>query len=117
MIGAIQEHIHSLNFGYRSLMISNKVTYLNALGEIINPHTVKTTSKTGVVKNITARTIALATGERPRYPSIPGAKEFGITRYCMFKLCTPVSPRLTNLYYLVHSYCFLLLPLGPLQDL
>ncbi|VDN10644.1 unnamed protein product [Dibothriocephalus latus] len=47
---------------------------------------ISTTSKTGVVKNITARTIALATGERPRYPSIPGAKEFGITSDDLFSL-------------------------------
>ncbi|VDL98874.1 unnamed protein product [Schistocephalus solidus] len=86
MISGIQDHIHSLNFGYRSVLMSTKVTYLNALGELIDPHTVKTTTKTGVIKNITARTIALATGERPRYPSIPGAKEFGITSDDLFSL-------------------------------
>ncbi|KAL7060614.1 hypothetical protein AAHC03_09953 [Spirometra sp. Aus1] len=86
MVNGIQDHIHSLNFGYRSVLMSKKVTYLNALGEIIDPHTVKTTSKTGVIKNITARTIVLATGERPRYPSIPGAKEFGITSDDLFSL-------------------------------
>ena len=30
---------------------------------------------------MTAQHIVLATGLRPRYPPIPGAKEYGITRY------------------------------------
>lgn len=80
MVEGIQDHIHSLNFGYRSALMKASVKYLNVLGEIVDAHTVKTTNKQGIVNNITANTIVVATGERPRYPSIPGAKEFGITR-------------------------------------
>ena len=37
--------------------------------------------KRGRVTEMTAQNIVLATGLRPRYPDIPGAKEYGITRY------------------------------------
>ncbi|VUZ53189.1 unnamed protein product [Hymenolepis diminuta] len=86
MVEGIQDHIHSLNFGYRSALMSASVKYLNVLGEIVDPHTIKTTNKQGIVKNITANTIVIATGERPRYPSIPGAKEYGITSDDLFSL-------------------------------
>lgn len=42
--------------------------------------------KKGELSIITANRIILATGERPRYPDIPGAKEFGITRFALFYL-------------------------------
>ncbi|VDK21587.1 unnamed protein product [Taenia asiatica] len=80
MVEGIQNYIHSLNFGYRSVLMNANVKYLNALGEIVDAHTIKTTNKQGIVKNITTNTIVVATGERPRYPPIPGAKECGITR-------------------------------------
>lgn len=86
MVEGIQDHIHSLNFGYRSALMTASVKYLNALGEIIDPHTVKTTNKQGIVKNITANTIVIATGERPRYSPIPGAKEYGITSDDLFSM-------------------------------
>ncbi|VDD75488.1 unnamed protein product [Mesocestoides corti] len=74
MVSGIQDYIHSLNFGYRSALMNVGVKYLN------------TTNKQGIVKNITANTIVIATGERPRYPPIPGAKEFGITSDDLFSL-------------------------------
>ena len=37
--------------------------------------------KKGKVTEYTADKFIIATGERPRYPDIPGAKEYGITRY------------------------------------
>ncbi|EUB63258.1 Thioredoxin reductase 3 [Echinococcus granulosus] len=86
MVEGIQDHIHALNFGYRSSMMNANVKYLNALGEIVDPHTIKTTNKQGIVKNITTNTIIVATGERPRYPPIPGAKEYGITSDDLFSL-------------------------------
>ena len=41
MVEGIQDYIHSLNFGYRSALMNNDVKYLNALGEIVNEHTIK----------------------------------------------------------------------------
>lgn len=62
MVGAIQEHIRSLNFGYRSQLRSKgvwlgcvwrrvcdaaQVTYMNALGKMVDPHTIVATDKKG----------------------------------------------------------------------
>lgn len=40
----------------------------------------QTVDKRGKESEMTAQHIVLATGLRPRYPDIPGAKEYGITR-------------------------------------
>nr|QWA14832.1 thioredoxin reductase [Diaphanosoma celebensis] len=86
MVEAIQAHIGSLNWGYRVALREKKVTYLNAYAEFVDPHTLKTTDRRGKVNNITARYVLLATGGRPRYPDIPGAKEYGITSDDIFSL-------------------------------
>ncbi|XP_028514031.1 thioredoxin reductase 3 [Exaiptasia diaphana] len=77
----VQNHIGSLNWGYRVQLRDKKVTYKNAYGVFIDNHTIKTTDKKGKELVMTADKFVLATGLRPRYPNIPGAKEFGITRY------------------------------------
>ena len=61
----------------------------------IDPHTIQTVDKKGKEKKISARNIIIATGGRPRYPDIPGAKEFGITSDDIFSL--PNSPGKTLL--------------------
>lgn len=40
----------------------------------------------GKIEKVTAKDIVIATGGRPSYPEIPGAKEFGITSDDMFSL-------------------------------
>ena len=40
---------------------------------------------------MTAQHIVLATGLRPRYPPIPGAKEYGITRYYSIDIINVVT--------------------------
>ncbi|CAL8082327.1 unnamed protein product [Calicophoron daubneyi] len=89
MVGAIQDHIHSLNWGYRVVLRDNSVDYLNAYGELIDPHTIKITKKNGETSTITTNKIILAMGERPRYPGIPGDKEYGITSDDLFSLPCP----------------------------
>lgn len=42
--------------------------------------------KKGKVTEVTARNFVVAVGGRPRYPDIPGAKEFGITSDDLFSL-------------------------------
>lgn len=86
MVGAIQAHIGSLNWGYRVALREKKVEYINAFAEFVDPHTLKTTDKRQKEKTITAKYILLATGGRPRYPDIPGAQEFGITSDDIFSL-------------------------------
>ena len=82
----IQMHIKSLNFGSVSEMRSANVKYKNALGKLVDAHTVECTNKKGAKENITARRIVLAMGGRPNYPTIPGAKEHGITSDDIFSL-------------------------------
>jgi NADPH-dependent 2,4-dienoyl-CoA reductase/sulfur reductase-like enzyme len=51
----------------------------------LDSHTVKTVNRKGVEKKVTAESFVLATGGRPRYPDIPGAREFGITSDDLFR--------------------------------
>jgi pyruvate/2-oxoglutarate dehydrogenase complex dihydrolipoamide dehydrogenase (E3) component len=46
----------------------------------------QTTNKKGEKKEITADHFVIAVGGRPRYPDVPGAKEFGITSDDIFSL-------------------------------
>ncbi|TGZ66026.1 hypothetical protein CRM22_005564 [Opisthorchis felineus] len=86
MVEGIQNHIHSLNWGYRVVLRENAVDYLNAHGEIMDAHTIKITKKNGETSTITTNKMILAMGERPRYPDIPGDKEYGITSDDLFSL-------------------------------
>ncbi|XP_013931622.1 PREDICTED: thioredoxin reductase 1, cytoplasmic-like [Thamnophis sirtalis] len=83
---AVQNHIGSLNWGYRVSLRENKVTYENAYGEFTGPHTIKTTNNKGVEKIYTAERFLIATGERPRYLNVPGDKEYCITSDDLFSL-------------------------------
>ena len=62
------------------------MTYLNEYASFEGPNTVKTVNKKGVAKSVTAAKFILATGGRPKYPDIPGAREFGITSDDLFSL-------------------------------
>ena len=63
-----------------------QVTYLNEYASFEGPNTVKTVNKNGVEKTVTAQKFILATGGRPKYPDVPGAREFGITSDDLFSL-------------------------------
>ncbi|EDO38228.1 predicted protein [Nematostella vectensis] len=91
----VQNHIGSLNWGYRVQLREKSVTYKNAFGEFIDNHTIKATDKRGTETIMTAETFVLAMGLRPRYPNIPGAKEYGITSDDLFSL--PYCPGTTVL--------------------
>ncbi|NXJ09733.1 TRXR3 reductase, partial [Odontophorus gujanensis] len=86
MVGAVQNYIGSLNWGYRLSLREKSVTYLNSYGEFVEPHTIKVTNRKGQVAYHTAETFVLATGERPRYLGIPGDKEYCITSDDLFSL-------------------------------
>eukprot|EP01027_Heterolobosea_sp_BB2_P022157 GEZU01032599.1.p2 GENE.GEZU01032599.1~~GEZU01032599.1.p2 ORF type:complete len:504 (+),score=174.12 GEZU01032599.1:256-1767(+) len=90
LVQGVQDHIGSLNWGYRVDLRNNKVTYLNAYGVFLDPHTLETTDKAGKKGKITGRRFVIATGGRPKYPDIPGAKEYGITSDDLFSL--PKAP-------------------------
>lgn len=86
MVDNVQDYIHALNFGYKVALRDKKVKYLNAYGTFVDAHTMKTVDKKGKEATITAQTFVIATGGRPLYPDIPGAKEFGITSDDIFSL-------------------------------
>jgi len=47
MVNAVQDHIGSLNWGYRVSLRENKVEYLNAYGAFVDPHTLDCTDRAG----------------------------------------------------------------------
>jgi len=90
MVEGIQNHIGSLNWGYRVALRDKKVDYLNAYATFEDEHTLKTVDRRGKEKIITADKFLIATGGRPRYADIPGAKEHCITSDDLFSL--PYAP-------------------------
>ena len=63
------------------------------------------TNKRGKVQEMTSRYFILAMGGRPRYPDIPGCKEYCITRYvCVFYLLYTIYP----VYFLLSELGFFL---------
>uniref|UniRef100_A0A8C4MT49 Thioredoxin reductase 1, cytoplasmic n=1 Tax=Equus asinus TaxID=9793 RepID=A0A8C4MT49_EQUAS len=74
MTEAVQNHIGSLNWGYRVALREKKVTYEN------------TTNNKGKEKIYSAEKFLIATGERPRYLDIPGDKEYCISSDDLFSL-------------------------------
>eukprot|EP00029_Vermamoeba_vermiformis_P005557 TRINITY_DN1963_c0_g1_i1.p1 TRINITY_DN1963_c0_g1~~TRINITY_DN1963_c0_g1_i1.p1 ORF type:complete len:507 (-),score=151.68 TRINITY_DN1963_c0_g1_i1:275-1795(-) len=84
---AVGDHIGSLNWGYKVQLRTEGVEYLNALATFVDPHTVHLKEKKGskfVERTVTARRFVIATGGRPRYPDIPGAKEYCISSDDLF---------------------------------
>ncbi|CAO2605862.1 Thioredoxin reductase 3 [Lemmus lemmus] len=76
---AIQNHISSLNWGYRLTLREKGVAYLNSYGEFVELHKIKATNKKGQETFYTASKFVIATGERPRYLGVQGDKEYCIT--------------------------------------
>ncbi|XP_042872148.1 thioredoxin reductase 1, cytoplasmic-like [Penaeus japonicus] len=95
MVEGIQNHIGSLNWGYRVALREKKVDYLNAYATFVDEHTLKTVDRRGKEKTLTSDKFMVATGGRPRYPDIPGAKEHCITSDDIFSL--PHAPGKTLL--------------------
>uniref|UniRef100_F1KVD8 Thioredoxin reductase 1 n=1 Tax=Ascaris suum TaxID=6253 RepID=F1KVD8_ASCSU len=86
MRNAIQDHIASLNWGYRVQLRERSVTYSNAYGVFTGSHELTTTNKKKKVEKVTADRFIIATGLRPRYPDVPGAKECCISSDDLFSL-------------------------------
>jgi thioredoxin/glutathione reductase (selenoprotein) len=89
MVGGVQDHIKSLNFGYRTQMREEKVKYLNKLGSFVDQHTLETLDSKGVKEKITARRFLIAVGGRPKPLGCPG-QELAISSDDLFSL--PTAP-------------------------
>ncbi|VDM81336.1 unnamed protein product [Strongylus vulgaris] len=86
----VQDHIASLNWGYRVQLREREVTYINSYATFSGPFEITATNKKGATEKITADRYLIATGLRPRYPeNTPGAKEYAITSDDLFSLPYP----------------------------
>uniref|UniRef100_A0A6B2L328 thioredoxin-disulfide reductase (NADPH) n=1 Tax=Arcella intermedia TaxID=1963864 RepID=A0A6B2L328_9EUKA len=85
LVEEVQSHIKSLNFGYKSQLKSENVTYWNEYASFVDPHTIKTVNKKGQQTLRTAENFIIAVGGRPSLPSIPGI-EHCITSDDIFSL-------------------------------
>ena len=98
MVENVQNHIRSLNWGYKVINSFNdylyyqvqlqqsNVKYINAYGTFVDPHTLECTDKSGKKTLVKAKFIVAATGGRPKYPEFPGAKEYCISSDDVFSL-------------------------------
>lgn len=86
MVENVQAHVKGLNWGYKVQLREKKVKYLNELGKFVGPNKLELTDKKGKTREITSKDFVIAVGGRPKYPDIPGAKEFGITSDDIFSL-------------------------------
>uniref|UniRef100_A0A8D8LWN3 thioredoxin-disulfide reductase (NADPH) n=1 Tax=Cacopsylla melanoneura TaxID=428564 RepID=A0A8D8LWN3_9HEMI len=86
---AVQNHIKSVNWVTRVMLRDKKVEYLNAQGQFVDQHSIEATLKNGEKKTLTSENILIATGGRPNYPNIPGAKEYCISSDDIFSLEKP----------------------------
>ncbi|EDW73246.2 LOW QUALITY PROTEIN: uncharacterized protein Dwil_GK16764 [Drosophila willistoni] len=79
LVKSVQNHIKSVNWVTRVDLRDRKVEYVNSKGAFFDDHTIEFVPKCGKRYIVTSEYIVVAVGGRPRYPDIPGAKEFGIT--------------------------------------
>lgn len=89
MVGAIQDHVRGLNWGYKVQLRQENVKYYNKLASFVDKHTLNLVDKKGNVETVTARNVVVAVGGRPAYPDIPGVKEYCITSDDLFSLSYP----------------------------
>lgn len=91
MVSSVQDHISSLNFGYRVALREKGVKYENALASFVDgsPHTLELKDKKGKVTRVTARRVVVAVGGRPKGLEIPGG-EHAISSDDLFSL--PKAP-------------------------
>jgi len=87
MKDAIQEHIQSLNWGYKVQLRSKKVTYINAYAKFEDQHHISCTDAKGNEKKLSAKYFIVATGGRPKYPTdVEGCPQHVISSDDLFSL-------------------------------
>mmetsp|Transcript_38757 Transcript_38757/g.109596 ORF Transcript_38757/g.109596 Transcript_38757/m.109596 type:complete len:551 (+) Transcript_38757:175-1827(+) len=86
LVQSVQNHVRSINFGYRVELRSKRVDYINASGALTGPNTVVATSCDGSSRTLSADRIVLAVGGRPSFPDAPGARELCLTSDDIFSL-------------------------------
>ena len=90
LVQGVQNHVRSLNFGYRAALTKARVKYFNSKGSLSGGHEIVLTDAKGRARTVTARHIVLATGGRPHVPdNFEGAEEHAITSDDLFSLDSP----------------------------
>jgi len=89
MVSAVQDHIGSLNWGYRTRLRTDGVKYINEFGSFVDANTLELTDKKGAKRQITADTFVVAVGGRPKYTGLPNEKELCISSDDLFSLAAP----------------------------
>merc|ERR1711971_131746 len=72
MSEAVTNYIKSLNFGYRTELMTKGVEYKNALAQFTDAHTIVYKDDKGNEGKLTAKNVLVAVGGRPKYPDLPG---------------------------------------------
>lgn len=85
---AVQDHIKSLNFGYRVQLREEGVTYINKLGRFVGPNTLEVIDKKGKKETITGARFIVTVGGRPTPLNCPGG-ELAISSDDIFSRETP----------------------------
>jgi thioredoxin reductase (NADPH) len=86
MVKNVQNHIKSLNFGYKGSLSKSGAQYFNCFAQFVDSHKLLLDNRKGKLEEVTANKIIIAVGGRPSYPGIPGDREFGITSDDLFSL-------------------------------
>lgn len=91
----VQDHIKSLNWGYRTALWGEGVDIVEARATFVDAHTVRYTDAAGDEQTKSAQHLLVAVGGRPTYPDFPGALEHCISSDDLFSL--PAAPGRTLL--------------------
>jgi thioredoxin reductase (NADPH) len=89
MITKVTNYIKQLQYGSKNELKSKKVTYHNAYGTFVDPHTLQLDNGKGDITKVTAKYILIACGGRPNLGGYPGAEECCISSDDIFWRKTP----------------------------
>jgi len=84
MIKNVNNHVKSLNWGYKVSLLENEVKYFNKLASFEDDHTVILKDAKGVEEKITGKDILIAVGGRPTQLDLPGFREYSINSDDLF---------------------------------
>ncbi|XP_068442600.1 thioredoxin reductase 1, cytoplasmic-like [Clinocottus analis] len=89
LVEAVRQQVKTRSLEVKRELKSCGVFYLAAHGELVGPHTVEATGVDGRKRRLTAETLVIATGDRPRYPGVPGDREHCLTSEDLLSLPRP----------------------------
>lgn len=89
LVENVDNHVKSLNFGYKVQLREKNVDYKNAFASFEDAHTLTLTARNKTQTKVTSKRFLIAVGGRPIIPDIPGLKEAAITSDDIFQLQKP----------------------------